>query len=53
MRSIRFREKNKEKLGLIIADEYYDTSSFGEDDNEQFFESGGLNRLQHQKRSLD
>ena len=46
MKLIRFGEFNKEKPGIIINDEYYDTSSFGEDYNEQFFETDGLNRLQ-------
>lgn len=46
MKLIRFGEINKEKTGIILNDEYYDTSSFGEDYNEQFFESDGLNRLQ-------
>ncbi len=43
---IRFGEVNKEKTGIVLNDEYYDTSSFGEDYNEQFFESNGLNRLE-------
>lgn len=46
MKLIRFGEFNKEKTGIILNDEYYDTSSFGEDYNEQFFENDGLNRLQ-------
>ena len=46
MKLIRFGEVNKEKAGLIINEKYYDTSSFGEDYNEQFFETGGLARLQ-------
>jgi 2,4-diketo-3-deoxy-L-fuconate hydrolase len=46
MKLIRFGEINKEKPGIIINDEYYDTSSFGEDYNEQFFETDGLSRLQ-------
>jgi len=46
MKLIRFGEINKEKPGIIINDDYYDTSSFGEDYNEHFFESDGLNRLQ-------
>jgi 2,4-didehydro-3-deoxy-L-rhamnonate hydrolase len=46
MKLIRFGEINKEKTGIIIDDEYYDTSSFGEDYNEHFFETDGLNRLQ-------
>ncbi len=45
MKLIRFGEVNKEKTGVIIDDEYYDTSEFGEDYNEQFFESDGLSRL--------
>jgi 2-keto-4-pentenoate hydratase/2-oxohepta-3-ene-1,7-dioic acid hydratase in catechol pathway len=36
---------SKSSTGIIINDEYFDTSSFGEDYNEQFFESEGLNRL--------
>ena len=46
MKLIRFGEINREKTGIIIDDEYYDTSSFGEDYNEHFFESDGLDRLQ-------
>jgi 2-keto-4-pentenoate hydratase/2-oxohepta-3-ene-1,7-dioic acid hydratase in catechol pathway len=46
MKLIRFGEINKEKTGIIINDEYYDTSSFGEDYNEHFFETDGLTRLQ-------
>ncbi len=46
MKLIRFGETGKEKTGVIIDDNYYDTSSFGEDYNENFFESGGLSRLQ-------
>ncbi len=46
MKLIRFGENGKEKTGVIIGDEYYDTSSFGEDYNEQFFENDGLDRLQ-------
>ena len=45
MKLIRFGEINKEKTGTIIHDEYLDTSGFGEDYNEQFFATGGLNRL--------
>jgi 2-keto-4-pentenoate hydratase/2-oxohepta-3-ene-1,7-dioic acid hydratase in catechol pathway len=47
MKLIRFGEINREKTGIIINDEYYDTSSFGEDYNERFFETDGLNRLQN------
>jgi 2,4-diketo-3-deoxy-L-fuconate hydrolase len=45
MKLIRFGEINKEKPGIIINEEYYDTSAFGEDYNEHFFETDGLNRL--------
>jgi len=45
MKLIRHGELNKEKTGIVLSDKYYDTSSFGEDYNEQFFESGGLARL--------
>ena len=45
MKLIRFGEQGKEKTGLIIEGQYYDTSSFGEDYNEQFFERDGLKRL--------
>ena len=46
MKLIRFGEINKEKTGIIINDDYYDTSSFGEDYNEHFFETDGVDRLQ-------
>src|SRR5688572_30585698 len=45
MKLIRFREEGKVKPGVIIDDVYYDTSGFGEDYNEHFFESDGLTRL--------
>ncbi|MFL5811605.1 MAG: fumarylacetoacetate hydrolase family protein [Flavisolibacter sp.] len=46
MRLIRFGEMNKEKPGVIIDEKYYDVSSFGEEYNEQFFETEGLDRLE-------
>jgi len=46
MKLIRFGDAAKERTGVVINDEYYDTSSFGEDYNESFFETDGLNRLQ-------
>ncbi len=46
MRLIRHGELNKEKTGIVLDDTYYDTSDFGEDYNEHFFETGGLERLQ-------
>ena len=45
MKLIRYGEAGKEKTGIIINDKKYDTSAFGEDYNEQFFETGGLARL--------
>ena len=46
MKLIRFGELNKEKAGVELNGEYYDASSFGEDYNEHFFESDGIQRLQ-------
>src|SRR6476659_1516191 len=46
MKLIRYGEINKEKTGIVINDVMYDASSFGEDYNEHFFETGGLKRLQ-------
>jgi 2,4-didehydro-3-deoxy-L-rhamnonate hydrolase len=45
MKLIRFREGGKVKPGVILKDTYYDASAFGEDYNEPFFESSGLDRL--------
>jgi len=45
MKLIRFGEPGKEKTGVIINDKRYDTSAFGEDYNEAFFENDGINRL--------
>ncbi|QXV65660.1 fumarylacetoacetate hydrolase family protein [Mucilaginibacter sp. 21P] len=46
MKLIRYGEAGKEKTGIILNDKKYDTSGFGEDYNEQFFETDGLARLQ-------
>ena len=46
MKLIRFGELGKEKPGIVIDEEMYDLSSFGEDYNEIFFEGGGLKRLE-------
>jgi 2,4-diketo-3-deoxy-L-fuconate hydrolase len=46
MKLIRYGAAGKEKTGVIIDDIKYDTSAFGEDYNEAFFENDGLNRLQ-------
>ncbi|MDE1191607.1 MAG: fumarylacetoacetate hydrolase family protein [Arachidicoccus sp.] len=45
MKLIRYGQSGKEKTGIIINDERFDTSAFGEDYNEQFFENDGLERL--------
>lgn len=45
MKLIRYGEINKEKTGVVLDDKYYDTSAFGEDYNEAFFENDGLSRL--------
>jgi 2,4-didehydro-3-deoxy-L-rhamnonate hydrolase len=45
MKLIRFGNPGKEKTGVILNDVWYDTSAFGEDYNETFFESNGLKRL--------
>ncbi|MCU7548423.1 fumarylacetoacetate hydrolase family protein [Chitinophagaceae bacterium LB-8] len=46
MKLIRFGAVGKEKSGVIIDNNIYDVSAFGEDYNEQFFENDGLKRLQ-------
>jgi 2,4-diketo-3-deoxy-L-fuconate hydrolase len=45
MKLIRWGNPGKEKTGVIINDTNYDTSAFGEDYNEAFFETDGLTRL--------
>lgn len=46
MRLIRFREGGKEKPGVVMEDQLFDVQGFGEDYDEKFFGSGGLQRLQ-------
>eukprot|EP01132_Coremiostelium_polycephalum_P019921 gene19921-23687_t len=46
MKLIRWGLAGKEKTGVIVNDIKYDTSAFGEDYNETFFESDGLKRLE-------
>jgi 2-keto-4-pentenoate hydratase/2-oxohepta-3-ene-1,7-dioic acid hydratase in catechol pathway len=46
MKLIRWMNGNQPATGVIINNDYFDTSSFGEDYNEAFFEKDGLNRLQ-------
>jgi len=45
MKLIRYGEPGKEKTGVIINDKKFDTSSFGEDYSETFFDTDGLDRL--------
>lgn len=45
MKLIRWGAADQEKTGVIINDIWYDTSAFGEDYNEQFFQNNGLERL--------
>ena len=45
MKLIRYGNFNNEKPGIILQDKFYDTSGFGEDYNENFFETNGLERL--------
>jgi len=45
MKLIRYRENQKEKTGIVVNDVMYDTSAFGMDYNEEFFESDGLPKL--------
>ena len=46
MKLIRAIDAGKIKTGIAIDDKFYDTSAFGEDYNELFFERGKLNSLQ-------
>ena len=46
MKLIRWMNGSKAATGVIINEEYFDTSSFGEDYNESFFENDGLDRLE-------
>lgn len=45
MKLVRYGEKGKEKTGVVLDDNIYDTSGLGEDYNEAFFEAGGIERL--------
>ncbi|KIO78076.1 ureidoglycolate lyase [Pedobacter lusitanus] len=45
MKLIRWGGAGREKTGVIINDIKYDTSAFGRDYNEDFFEKNGLARL--------
>ncbi|MBG6235892.1 2-keto-4-pentenoate hydratase/2-oxohepta-3-ene-1,7-dioic acid hydratase in catechol pathway [Pedobacter sp. CAN_A7] len=46
MKLIRWGAEGEEKTGVIINNVKYDTSAFGEDYDERFFENDGLNRLE-------
>jgi 2,4-diketo-3-deoxy-L-fuconate hydrolase len=45
MKLIRYGQPGQEKPGVILHDQRYDASAFGEDYNEAFFASDGLARL--------
>ncbi|MBK5277303.1 MAG: fumarylacetoacetate hydrolase family protein [Bacteroidia bacterium] len=45
MKLLRFGELGQEKAGLYVNNEILDMSSFGEDIDEQFFDTDGLTRL--------
>jgi 2,4-diketo-3-deoxy-L-fuconate hydrolase len=45
MKLIRFGKTGEEKTGVITEGNYFDTSGFGEDYDEKFFENDGLKRL--------
>ncbi len=46
MKLIRWRKGNTSLPGIILDDQYYDLSIFGEDYDEGFFETDGLERLE-------
>jgi 2,4-diketo-3-deoxy-L-fuconate hydrolase len=46
MKLIRWGAAGDEKTGIIINDEWFDTSEMGIDYNEHFFENGGLEKLE-------
>ncbi len=45
MKLIRWGAEGREKTGVIIDDNWYDTSALGVDYNEAFFENNGLEQL--------
>ncbi len=46
MKLIRYTASGHIKTGIAIANKYYDTSAFGEDYNEAFFNTHGIQRLE-------
>jgi 2,4-diketo-3-deoxy-L-fuconate hydrolase len=45
MKLIRYGVLNQEKPGVVLDSRYFEVTGFGEDYNEDFFETGGLERL--------
>ncbi|MBC7417615.1 MAG: fumarylacetoacetate hydrolase family protein, partial [Pedobacter sp.] len=45
MKLIRYGAVGAEKTGIILDGKKYDTSAFGEDYDEKFFKTDGINRL--------
>lgn len=45
MKLIRFGAFGQEKTGVLLDEKRFDTSAFGQDYNETFFENGGLEKL--------
>lgn len=45
MKLVRFGEPGKEKPGVLIGDDIFDVSAFGEDFGETFFANDGIDRL--------
>lgn len=45
MKLFRWRKSGETLPGIILNESYYDVSGFGEDYNEEFFETDGLSRL--------
>ena len=52
MKLIRYTNNGHIKTGVAIGDKYYDTSGFGEDYNEAFFTTYGINRLDDYIKSV-
>jgi 2,4-diketo-3-deoxy-L-fuconate hydrolase len=46
MKLIRHGNPGKEQTGIVIDGKHFDTSAFGEDFTESFFENDGLNRFE-------
>lgn len=46
MKLFRYVDSDRHKTGVLINEVMYDTSAFGEDFDERFFETGGLDRFQ-------